>query len=100
MAGGGVAIRGGGAGGAACARAAALRGRKVAIFEPGPRLAAASPASAGMLAAQIERADAALLGPSVRARDLDAPLAPAPRQATGIDIAFWRPRLAPPRVGE
>src|SRR5260370_23885614 len=94
MAGGGVAIRGGGAGGAACARAAALRGRKVAIFEPGPHLAAASPASAGMLAAQIERADEALLGPSVRARDLYEPLAPALRETTGIDIAFWRSGIA------
>src|SRR3989475_9571570 len=45
-----VAIVGGGAVGAACARAAALRGLEVAIFEPGPDPAAASPASAGMLA--------------------------------------------------
>ncbi|PYP12916.1 MAG: hypothetical protein DMD56_02365, partial [Gemmatimonadetes bacterium] len=31
-----VAIVGGGAVGAACARAAALRGLEIAIFEPGP----------------------------------------------------------------
>lgn len=89
-----VAIIGAGAVGAACARAAALRGREVAIFEPGPHLAAASPASAGMLAAQIERADDVLLGLSVRARDLYEPLAPALRETTGIDIGFWRSGIA------
>ncbi len=47
-----------------------------------------------MLAAQIERADEALLGPSVRARDLYEPLAPALRETTGIDIAFWRSGIA------
>src|SRR5438034_3530514 len=65
-----VAIVGGGAVGAACARAAALRGLEVAIFEPGPDPAAASPASAGMLAAQIEPGDDVLVALSVRARDL------------------------------
>src|SRR2546426_4561110 len=72
-----VAIVGGGAVGAACARAAALRGLEVAIFEPGPDPAAASPASAGMLAAQIEPLDDVLIGLSVRGRDLYEPLAPA-----------------------
>src|SRR5260370_17925563 len=89
-----VAIIGAGAVGAACARAAARRGREVAIFEPGPHPAAASPASAGMLAAQIERADDALLGLSVRARDLYEPLAPALRETTGIDVGFWRSGIA------
>jgi glycine oxidase len=89
-----VAIIGAGAVGAACARAAALRGREVAIFEPGPDRAAASPASAGMLAAQIERGDDALLGLSVRARDLYEPLAPALRETTGIDVGFWRSGIA------
>src|SRR6266571_3941495 len=77
-----VAIIGGGAVGAACARAAALRGLHVAIFEPGPDPAAASPASAGMLAAQIEPGDDVLVGLSVRARDLYEPLAPALQQTT------------------
>ncbi|HYT04883.1 MAG TPA: glycine oxidase ThiO [Gemmatimonadales bacterium] len=89
-----VAIIGGGAVGAACARAAALRGLHVAIFEPGPDPAAASPASAGMLAAQIEPGDDVLVGLSVRARDLYEPLAPALQQTTGIDIGFWRAGIA------
>src|SRR5216110_365086 len=89
-----VAIVGGGAVGAACARAAAARGLQVAIFEPGPDPAAASPASAGMLAAQIEPTDDALVGLSVRARDLYEPLAPALAETTGIDIAFWRAGIA------
>jgi len=89
-----VAIVGGGAVGAACARAAALRGLEVAIFEPGPAPAAASPASAGMLAAQIEPGDEALVSLSVRARDLYEPLAPALQETTGIDIGFWRAGIA------
>src|SRR2546426_12476026 len=84
----------GGAVGAACARAAAARGLQVAIFEPGPDPAAASPASAGMLAAQIEPTDDALVGLSVRARDLYEPLAPALGETTGIDIGFWRAGIA------
>src|SRR5437870_2023396 len=89
-----VAIVGGGAVGAACARAAALRGLEVAIFEPGPDPAAASPASAGMLAAQIEPTDDALVGLSVRARDLYEPLAPVLRETTGIDIGSGRAGIA------
>src|SRR5216110_3909466 len=89
-----VAIVGGGAVGAACARSAAARGLHVAIFEPGPDPAAASPASAGMLAAQIEPTDDALVGLSVRARDLYEPLAPMLRETTGIDIGFWRAGIA------
>src|SRR5712671_6731735 len=89
-----VAVIGGGVIGAACARAAALRGLAVAIFEPGPDPAAASPASAGMLAPQIEPADEALVALSVRGRDLYEPLAPALRETTGIDIGFWRSGIA------
>jgi len=89
-----VAIVGGGAVGAACARAAALRGLEVVIFEPGPDPAAASPASAGMLAPQIEPLDDALVGLSVRARDLYEPLAPALRETTGMEIGFWRAGIA------
>ena len=89
-----VAVVGGGAVGAACARACATRGLHVAIFEPGPDPAAASPASAGMLAAQIEPTDDALVGLSVRARDLYEPLAPVLRETTGIDIGFWRAGIA------
>src|SRR3989442_2211049 len=89
-----VAVGGGGAVGAACARAAALRGLEVAIFEPGPDPAAASPASAGMLAAQIEPADDVLVALLVRARDSYEQLAPALRETTGIDIGFWRSGIA------
>ena len=89
-----VAIVGGGAVGAACARSAALRGLEVAIFEPGPAPAAASPAAAGMLAAQIEPGDEALVSLSVRARDRYEPLAPALQETTGIDIGFWRAGIA------
>ncbi len=89
-----VAIVGGGVIGAACARAAALRGLEVVLFEPGPDPAAASPASAGMLAAQIEPTDDLLLGLSVRARDLYEPLAPLLEETTGIDIGFWRGGIA------
>ena len=80
--------------GAACARAVALRGLEVAIFEPGPDPAAASPASAGMLAAQIDPGDETLVALSVRARDLYEPLAPALLETTGIDIGFWRAGIA------
>src|SRR5205823_5292908 len=66
----------------------------VAIFEPGPDPAAASPASAGMLAAQIEPADDVLVALSVRARDSYEQLAPALRETTGIDIGFWRSGIA------
>ena len=89
-----VAIVGGGAVGAACARATALRGLEVAIFDPGPDPAAASPAAAGMVAAQIEPGDDVLVALSVRARDLYEPLAPALRETTGIDIGFWRSGIA------
>src|SRR2546425_2627480 len=85
-----VAIVGGGAVGAACARAAALRGLEVAIFEPGPDPAAASPASAGMLAAQIEPLDDVLIGLSVRRRGLYEALPPPLQETTGVDIGFWR----------
>src|SRR5712692_9070525 len=89
-----VAIIGGGAVGAACGRAAAARGLEVAIYEPGPEPAAASPASAGMLAAQTEPAEDGLLALSVRARDLYEPLAPTLLDTTGIDIGFWRAGIA------
>ena len=89
-----VIVVGGGAIGAACARAAALRGLQVALCEPGPDPAAASPASAGMLAAQIEPADDAIRGLGVRGRDLYESVAPALRETTGLDIGFWRAGIA------
>src|SRR6266516_1722923 len=89
-----VAIVGGGVIGAACARAAAGRGLHIAVFEPGPDPAAASPATAGMLAAQIEPTDELLLGLGVRSRDYYEALAAALKDTTGIDIGFWRGGIA------
>src|SRR6202165_1577455 len=89
-----VLVAGGGVIGAACARAAALRGLRVVICEPGPEPAAASPASAGMLAAQIESTDEQLRAVSLRGRDLYGGLAPALQETTGIDIGLWREGIA------
>ncbi|PYO61422.1 MAG: glycine oxidase ThiO [Gemmatimonadetes bacterium] len=89
-----VVVIGGGVVGAACARAAALRGLTVAVFEPGPEPGAASPASAGMLAAQIEPGPDDSLSLAVRARDLYHPLAPALRETTAIDIHLWQSGIA------
>ena len=89
-----VAVIGGGVVGAACARIAALRGLAVTLFEPGPDPGAASPASAGMLAAQIEPIDADSFSLAIRARELYETLAPRLLADTGIDIGFWRPGIA------
>ena len=85
-----VLIAGGGIIGAACARATALRGLRVVICEPGPDPAAASTASAGILAPQIESSDEILRALGVRARELYETLAPALVADTGIDIGLWR----------
>jgi glycine oxidase ThiO len=89
-----VVIAGGGVIGAACARAAALRGLRVAVCEPGPDPAAASPASAGMLAAQIEPVNDELRAVGIRGRDLYQTLAPALLETTGIDVGLWRAGIA------
>jgi glycine oxidase len=89
-----VLIAGGGVIGAACARAAAVQGLKVLICEPGPDPAAASGASAGMLAAQIESTDEQLRALALRGRDRYDALAPVLKEATGIDIGLWREGIA------
>jgi glycine oxidase len=89
-----VVVIGGGVIGAACARAAALRGLHTAYLEPGPDPAAASPASAGMLAAQIEPSDDIMLAVCVRGRDRYEELAATLKDTTGIDIGFWRGGIA------
>ena len=89
-----VAVVGGGVVGAACARAAALRGLRAVVLEPGRLLGAASPASAGMLAAQVESADDAQLSLFVRARDRYVELAPALEDSTGIAVGLWRAGVA------
>src|SRR5438094_570431 len=89
-----VLVAGGGIIGAACARAAALRGLRVLICEPGPDPAAASAASAGILGPQIERTDDTLRARGLRARDLYESLAPTLAENTGIDIGLWRDGIA------
>jgi glycine oxidase len=89
-----VAVIGGGVIGAACARAAALRGLSVTLLAPGPDPAAASGASAGMLAAQIEPTDEYLLPLAVRGRDLYDDLAASLKDTTGLDIGFLHTGIA------
>src|SRR5256712_13977603 len=89
-----VLVAGGGIIGAACARAAALRGMRVLMCEPGPDPAAASAASAGILGPQIERTDTTLRALGLRARALYERLAPALAETTGIDIGLWRDGIA------
>ncbi len=89
-----VLVAGGGIIGAACARAAALRGLRVLVCEPGPDPAAATAASAGILGAQIERTDDALRALGLRGRDLYDGLAAALAETTGIDIGLWREGIA------
>ncbi|MGH7613196.1 MAG: glycine oxidase ThiO [Gemmatimonadales bacterium] len=89
-----VAVVGGGVIGAACARAAAQRGLPVTLFAPGPDVAAASAASAGMLAAQIEPHDDQLLPLAVRGRSLYEHLAATLKDTTGINIRFQRTGIA------
>src|SRR5258705_443477 len=85
-----VLVAGGGIIGAACARAAAQRGMKVLICEPGPDPAAASAASAGIPGPQNERTDEALRALGFGApRPYESP-APALAGSTRIDIGLWR----------
>lgn len=85
---------GGGVIGAACARAVARRGLSTALFEPGPPPGAASPASAGMLAAQIEAGDDAWLALAVQARERYEPLARELQADTGLSIGLTRQGVA------
>lgn len=83
-----IAVVGGGVIGAACARAAARHGLQVTLYAPGPDPAAASAASAGLLAAQIESADQRLLPLAVRGRDLYQDLDASLKDTTGLEIGF------------
>ncbi|HWC74095.1 MAG TPA: glycine oxidase ThiO [Gemmatimonadales bacterium] len=87
-------VAGGGIIGSACARAAALRGLRVIICEPGPEPTAASAASAGILAPQIEGTDESLRALGLRARELYDTLAAALAETTDIDIGLWRDGVA------
>lgn len=88
-------IIGGGVIGLACARALARRGTQVTVCEPGPLPGAASPASAGMLAAQIEaHTDDPLLSLTVRAREIAGRLAGELAETTGIDVRMPQEGIA------
>lgn len=89
-----AAVVGGGVIGAACTRFLAARGLSVILCEPGPVPGAASPASAGMLAAQIEPMPPAALELALLARNRYRTLAPALKDSTGIDIALWQGGIA------
>src|SRR5207253_10752635 len=89
-----VLVVGGGIIGAACARAVAMQGLRVAVCEPGPEPAAASAASAGLLGAKTERTDEPLRALGLRGRDLYESLAAALLETTGIDIGLWREGIA------
>src|SRR5919204_1212895 len=89
-----VLVVGGGIIGAACARAAALKGLRVTICEPGPDPAAASHASAGILGAQIESADETLRALGLRGRELYAELAEELLEDTGVNIGLWHEGIA------
>lgn len=89
-----VAVVGGGVIGAACARAAALRGLRVTLLAPGPDPGAASGASAGMLAAQIEPTDEHMVPLAVRGRDLYEDLAATLKDTTGLDVGFLHTGIA------
>ena len=80
--------------GAACAQALGRRGLVVGVFDPGPPPGAASPASAGMLAAQIEAADDAWLTLAASARDRYAALATDLAATTGMDIGLRQDGIA------
>ena len=86
-----IVVIGGGAIGAASARALARRGRRVLVLEQGGASGQAWQAAAGMLAPQIEaRADDAGFRFGLAARDAYQTLAAALHATTGIDIGLWQ----------
>lgn len=90
-----VVIVGGGAIGAACARALATRGLRVTVVDAGAQPGAATPASAGILAPLADtHGPDPLLSLRVRARDLYRELALALQDETGTDIGLWAEGIA------
>lgn len=85
-----VVVVGGGIVGAAVARALAVAGHQVEIVDRGAEPGVATQASAGMLAPLVEtHENAALIGLSVRGRDLYSELAPVLLEETGVDVGLW-----------
>lgn len=90
-----VIVVGGGPVGAAAARELSLAGRRVLVLEPGGDTGQGWRAAAGMLAPQIEaQPDDPMLELGLAGRELYSTLAPALREATGIDIGLWREGIA------
>ena len=90
-----VIVVGGGPVGAAAARELSLAGRRILVLEPGGDTGQGWRAAAGMLAPQIEaQPDDPMLELGLAGRELYSTLAPALREATGIDIGLWREGIA------
>lgn len=86
-----VIVVGGGAIGAACTRELARAGRRVLLIERGSDEGASWRAAAGMLAPQIEAAEAdPLFELAVAGRERYVRLAEELLATTGVDIQFWR----------
>jgi len=85
-----VLVVGGGIVGASVARAVAAAGHRVEIVDSGAEPGIATQASAGMLAPLVEaHENDALIGLTVRGRDLYRELAPVLREDTGVDVGLW-----------
>lgn len=90
-----VVVVGGGAVGAACARELALAGRRVLVVERGAEAGEAWKAAAGMLAPQVEATgETPLFELGLVSRDLYRELAPALREATGVDVGLRQEGIA------
>lgn len=85
-----VLVVGGGIVGAAVARALSAAGHRVEIVDSGAEPGIATQASAGMLAPLVETHEKdALIGLTVRGRDLYRELAPVLREDAGVDVGLW-----------
>ena len=90
-----VAIIGGGAIGAACARELAATGRRVVVLEQGGERGQAWKAAAGMLAPQTEAGpDDPALELGLAGRELYSSLAESLKETTGLDIGLWQEGIA------
>lgn len=84
-----IVIVGGGIVGCAVARALALRGDQVALFERATAGGESSSAAAGMLGVQAETEHEAMLRLGARSRRLYPNVLAALRAETGLEVEFW-----------
>jgi glycine oxidase len=84
-----IVIVGAGIVGCAVARALALAGKRVALFERGSVGGESSSAAAGMLGVQGETEHEAMLRLGARSRQLYPTVVAALRAETGVEIEFW-----------